>query len=291
MQDAPVISSWNLELVSFIKEFTFDAGLPSILLVLSCLLLWLCIFRKFVKLMFTCASFLIILFCYKGTPNFLAKPLLSEEGRKLQEKIKLNKDYVLIPDPLPKCTSDINGIVVLGAGIYQKGVPGIYSQIRLLGLSSLLHLSKNDEKWLIDKTPIVFTGGNTNPNISQSEASAMKDFTSYLYGNKINDFFIITENKSKNTYQNSAYTREIFDKNNFNKNIILITSSTHMFRAQLTFEKQGFRVCPVPVASLEVEGSGLFNFNNARKSVEILNEYFGIAGYIIKGWIDIWNAI
>ena len=60
-----------------------------------------------------------------------------------------------------------------------------------------------------------------------------------------------------------------------------------MFRAKRTFEKQGFNVCPISVTSFESQGSGLFNFLNAKKSVDSINEYLGIVGYSFKGWIKI----
>ncbi len=287
MNESIAISNWNLEFMSYVKEFTFDAGLPSLLLILSCILLWLCVFRKFVKLLFTFASIFIIFICYKGTPNILSKPLLSDEGKKLQSKQNMSLNVTLIPSPLPSCVQDAKGIVVLGAGIYQKDIPAIVTQIRLLGFVKLLRTSRKEIEWIEKKTPIVFTGGVTNASISQSEAQAMKEFMNYIYGNKTSNFTIITENKSKNTYQNSAFSKEIFDKNHFNKKIILITSSVHMLRAKRTFEKQDFQVCPIPVTSFESVGNGLFNFANATKSVGLINEYLGIVGYTFKGWLKV----
>lgn len=285
MNETIGVSNWNLDFIGYVKEFTFDAGLTSILLALCCFLIWFCVFRKFLKLLFSFVSIFIIFICYKGTPQVLSKPLLSEEGKKLQNKININE--FLIPNPLPGCIQNIKGIVVLGAGIYQKDVPGIVTQTRLLGFTNLLRISKKDEEWIDEKIPILFTGGVTNPNIAQSEAQAMKEFMRYTYGAKTIEFKIITENKSKNTYQNSAYAKEIFEKNHYPKNIILVTSTIHMFRAKRTFEQQGFQVCPVPVTSFESNGSGLFNFANATRTVGLLNEYFGIVGYTFKGWLKV----
>ena len=281
------ISNWDLEFMSYVKEFIFDAGLPSVLLIICCILLWFCVMRKFVKLLFTFASLFIVFICYKGTPNVLSKPLLSQEGKNLQDKQNSNINVVFIPNPLPDCVQEAKGIVVLGGGIFQKNIPSTSSQTRLLGLVSLIRLSKKDDEWIEGKMPIVFTGGVTNTSLTQSEAQAMQEFMKYIYGNKASDFKIITENESKNTYQNSAYSRNIFDKNQYSKKIILITSNIHMFRAKRTFEKQGFQVCPIPVTSFESEGSGLFNFGNASKSVGLINEYLGIVGYTIKGWLKV----
>ena len=287
MAELSSVSGWNLEFISYLKEFTFDAGLPSVLLIVGCILLWFCIFRRFVKLLITFSCLFIVLICYKETPEFISKPLLSEEGKKLQSKENKGVNSILIQKALPDCVNKVFGIVVLGAGIYQKNLPSIVSQSRLLGLTSLLINSKKEDEWLEEKLPIVFTGGITNPFISQSESMAMKHFMKYTYGDKFLQLKIIPEENSKNTYQNAAFTKELFDKNAFHKNIVLVTSSTHMFRAKRTFEKQGFQVCPIPVTSFESDGSGIFNFENARKSVGIMNEYLGIVGYTFKGWLRV----
>ncbi|WP_397601563.1 YdcF family protein [Silvanigrella sp.] len=287
MNETTQISNWNLDLKNYVKEFTFDAGLPSVMLLLCCLLLWLCIFRKLMKILLTFASIFIILICFKKNPDYLSNFLLSAESKKLQNQNFLNQKIELIPDPIPNCANHANAIVILGAGIYQKDLPSIVSQTRLLGLTELLKESNYKNHWESSKTPIIITGGFTNKYIPQSEAQAMKEFIHYTYGNSANHYKIITENESKNTYQNSAYSKEIFEKNNYNKNIILITSSTHMFRAKRTFEKQGFQVCPIPVTSFESNGSGIFNFANAVTTVSLLNEYIGIAGYGLKGWLKL----
>lgn len=285
MNETTQISNWNLELKNYVKEFTYDAGLPSVILIICCLLLWLCIFKKLMKILLTFASLFIILICFKKTPDFLSNFLLSPDAKRLQAQNLVNKKIELIPFPLPNCVQKAKAIVVLGAGIYQKDIPAIVSQTRLLGLTNLLKKSNHNKAWISKETPILFTGGYTNKNIPQSEAAAMKEFINYAYGSSLVNYKIITENESKNTYQNSAYSKEIFDKNNYDKHIILVTSSIHMFRAKRTFEKQGFQVCPVPVTSFESTGSGVFNFMNAVNSVGLLNEYIGIVGYALKGWL------
>lgn len=279
------ISSWNLELIGYVKEFTFDAGLPVLLLILSCVCLWLCIFLKFTRLLFTFASLFITVICYKKTPDILSKPLLSSERKTFQNERSVNTKPEFILYPLPNCIQKINGIVVLGGGIYHKNIPSVLTQTRLLGLMSLLQTSKKE--WASRNVPIIFSGGVTNKSIDQSESEAMKEFINYIYKDNPSNLRIITEKNSKNTYQNSAYSKEIFDKNHFDKKIILITSSYHMFRAKRTFEKQGFSVCPIPVTSYEIEGGGIFNFSNAIKSIILFNEYFGIVGYAIKGWLKV----
>ncbi|BBH53168.1 YdcF family protein [Fluviispira sanaruensis] len=287
MGDVSIISEWNLTLARLLKEFTFDAGLPTIILFIACIMLWFCIFKKVVKLLFTFASLFIIILCYKETPKILLSPLLTQSERNKQENISEIFNKSLVDNPLPNCVKEVAGIVVLGSGIYQKNIPSSVAQTRLMGLSHLIKNSGYESVWSKHKLPIVFSGGKTNINVGQSEAEAMKNFASYTYGYDINNFSLIAEKESKNTYQNALFTKEIFEKKKYGKKIILLTSSQQMFRAKRVFRKQGFEVCPVPVATLEGYGEGVFNFANAAKSVSILNEYFGVVGYALKGWLSL----
>ncbi len=282
MNNSIEISTWNIELKNYLKEFSYDAGLPIVVLVICCILLWLCIGKKITKILMTFSTLFIVLFCFKKTPEIISKPLLLESN----SNVNLARiDNLIIPPKLPACISDAKAIIVLGGGIYQENLPALNSQLRLLGFSQLLNkMEINKIKKL--HIPIVFTGGYTDKKIPQSEANAMKVFLNYLYNRK-NDLNIITENESKNTYQNSAYSKEIFDKYKIEKKVILITNDFHMFRAKRTFEKQGFQVCPLSILSHETEGSGVFNFGNALSSVSLMNEYVGIIGYVWKGWLKI----
>ncbi len=282
MNNTTEISTWNLELKNYLKDFSYDAGLPIIILIICCILLWLCIGKKITKILVTFSTFLIVIFCFKKTPEIISKPLLFENNK--NEKL-VKVDNLIIPQKLPACVQAAKAIIVLGAGVYQENLPGINTQLRLLGLSQLF--KKMDKNELIKlQMPIVFTGGYTNKNVHQSEANAMKIFLNYFYTKK-NELNIITENESKNTYQNSAFCHELFEKYKIEKKVVLITNDFHMFRAKRTFEKQGFQVCPLSILSYETEGSGVFNFSNALSSVSLMNEYVGIIGYVWKGWLKI----
>ncbi|APJ03726.1 YdcF family protein [Silvanigrella aquatica] len=278
------VASWNLESMTIIKEFVFDAGLPTTILILACLLLWFCILKKVMKFLFTFASLFLLLVCYKETPFYLSKPLL------YFEKIDFNdiqKTQYRVSEIVPNCLHQGMPLVVLGGGLYQKDIPSTLSQLRVLGLTNLLEISKKQENLITSKTPLYFTGGYTNPNVNQSEAEAMKSFFKYLYRSNSPELKINTDNNSKNTYQNAAYLKEIFTKNHEDFKIALVTSDVHMLRAKKTFEKQGFQVCAVPVRTFDKKGAGIFSFNNAVTSVGLLNEYLGIMGYSYKGWISI----
>lgn len=56
---------------------------------------------------------------------------------------------------------------------------------------------------------------------------------------------IILEDKSRDTFENALYTKEICIRSGF-KNSMLITSASHMSRAVLSFKKVGMDVMPFP---------------------------------------------
>jgi uncharacterized SAM-binding protein YcdF (DUF218 family) len=56
---------------------------------------------------------------------------------------------------------------------------------------------------------------------------------------------IIIEDKSRDTIENAKYTKEICEKYNFKKPI-LVTSAYHMKRSIMSFEKVGMKVIPFP---------------------------------------------
>ncbi|MGY3804557.1 YdcF family protein [Pigmentibacter ruber] len=272
------IVAWDLDLKNYLKDFSYDAGFPIVILLICCIFLWLCIAKKITKILITFSTLLIVIFCFRKTPDILLKPLLI-----LSEQKENKENSLIISNILPNCINQASAIVVLGGGIFQENLPSTNSQIRLMGLSQLL-LIMNSSGTKKSQIPIVLTGGQTNKYIKQSEADAMKVFLNYFL-KKNNYLKIITEEESKNTYQNSAYVKKIFTENKIEKKIILITNDFHMLRAKKTFENQNFTVCPVPIISQSSSGSGVFNFNNALTSVTFMNEYFGILGYAWKGWL------
>ncbi len=67
----------------------------------------------------------------------------------------------------------------------------------------------------------------------KSEAESMKDYALTI---GIREEAIITESKSKNTYENALFCKEIVDSHNWHS-IILVTSKFHLSRAKHLFAK------------------------------------------------------
>jgi uncharacterized SAM-binding protein YcdF (DUF218 family) len=138
---------------------------------------------------------------------------------------------------------------------------------------------------------ILLTGGSgyvTDRGLN--EARQLKEV---LVGWGIPEQDIITETKSKNTYENAVETKKILTRSypHINK-CLLITSGQHMRRARAIFEKQGFEFDTFStdlytgpkrhyywdqfiVPDVEV----LFNWNG------LIKEWFGYVTYAIMGYL------
>ena len=89
---------------------------------------------------------------------------------------------------------------------------------------------------------LVFTGGTAD--LKQEKKREASYISAYIHQLGIADSLFITEEQSKNTYENALFTKVLFEQKGYNKRIILVTSAFHMKRAMGCFEKQGFEVIP-----------------------------------------------
>jgi uncharacterized SAM-binding protein YcdF (DUF218 family) len=138
------------------------------------------------------------------------------------------------------------------------------------------------------KAPIIlFTGGSGilfQQNFNEA-FFAKKFFNDF----EISDRNLLLEDKSKNTYENALYTKEILSKLGKNK-IILITSAFHMKRSLGVFLKQGFDVQSFPTDYKSMMDD--LNWDTILPSTMALDastiaikEWIGIIVYHLKGYI------
>jgi uncharacterized SAM-binding protein YcdF (DUF218 family) len=108
-----------------------------------------------------------------------------------------------------------------------------------------------------------------------------------------------TETRSRNTYENALYSREILEEKGIQR-IILVTSASHMRRSVALFEHQGLEVIPAPtdyrISSSELEQLNYPNFaaqifsllpsaSNLSMTTEAMKEYIGFFVYRLRGWL------
>ncbi|RWC64336.1 YdcF family protein [Mesorhizobium sp.] len=101
---------------------------------------------------------------------------------------------------------------------------------------------------------------------------------------------LILENKSRNTYENAVFTKELATPKP-GETWLLVTSAFHMPRAKALFDKAGFATVPWPVdyRTSGREGIGLFRDNPAdslQATTMAIREWIGLIAYWLSGRID-----
>jgi uncharacterized SAM-binding protein YcdF (DUF218 family) len=128
--------------------------------------------------------------------------------------------------------------------------------------------------------PIIVSGGKASKNRSSAALIAKR----FLIDLGVQEGQIVIEEKSRDTYENAKYIREICLKNGY-KNPILITSASHMKRSLLSFKKVGTDVTPYP-ANFKTKSINEYRWHNylprsssLGKTSIAFHEYLGIFFY------------
>ena len=233
------------------------------------ILIFFLLFTNFKKLTIFFAKFLLILFLFFGyTPlsNFLLN--------KLEDFIKPSKYPV----------QQLKGIVVLGgsfnSGLQSKERNEVSLNSSAERLTKVLEIYNKNPKILI-----LFTGfsGELKPQ-GWSESDMAKKF---FLDQGVRSENLIFENKSRNTFENINYSKDIIK--NYKGTWGLITSASHMPRSYFGFKRQGlilepiivdFRTGTSPIFWISFNiGSGLSNWST------LLHEVVGISYYKMTGKI------
>ena len=128
--------------------------------------------------------------------------------------------------------------------------------------------------------PIIVSGGKVYEN-DNSEAFIAKRF---LVDLGVAEDKIVLEEKSRDTYENAKYTKEICFKNDFQRPF-LVTSASHLRRSLLSFRKVGMDIIPYP-ANFKSKRDHTYQLrhylprsSSLMKTSNALHEYFGILFY------------
>jgi uncharacterized SAM-binding protein YcdF (DUF218 family) len=233
------------------------------------ILIFLLLFTNFKKLTIFFAKFLLILFLFFGyTPlsNFLLN--------KLEDFIKPSKYPV----------QQLKGVIVLG-GIFESGLKSKERNDVFLNsggerLTKALEIYNKNSKILI-----LFSGFSQDfkPQ-GWSESDMAKKF---FLEQGVRSENLILENKSRNTFENIIYSKDIIKTNKGAWG--LITSASHMPRSYFGFKRQGLILEPISV-DYNTGTNSIFWINfDIKKGLEnwniILHEIVGISYYKITGKI------
>lgn len=189
------------------------------------------------------------------------------------------------PDPFNVSQSEESfaaAIVLGGLSAYNKEMQQLEfqgSSDRLFDLLPLYFSGKVKK--------IIIAGGSGRLVNQESESPHLKQ---YLMDIGVKEKDILIEAKSRNTYENAVYSKELIESNELNGPLLLSTSASHMPRSLACFKKQDLEVIAFPVDYLGRERE----FNPDRLLVPkayvlknwdaIIHEWIGWISYKIAGY-------
>ncbi len=191
--------------------------------------------------------------------------------------------------PLPSLSElegkNIKGLVVLGGTVHmtitdQRGVPSVVS-----GAERIIETVKLAKKF--PQAQILLIGG---PNTLISKPTPDSEIVrQMLLDMGLESSRIKTENRSRNTWQNAKYTRDMGVINR-GENWLLITSAYHMPRAIGCYRAAGLTLIPYPVDYMTGgEASRFAPFYYAMDGFTITDmatkEWLGLLAYRLTGRI------
>ncbi|MCW9023474.1 MAG: YdcF family protein [Gammaproteobacteria bacterium] len=175
--------------------------------------------------------------------------------------------------------SDAKAIIVLGGGSYLNAPEYGEDTVGSATLERIRYGAYLQKK---SQLPVLVTGGQVYSWIKTTEADNMKR----VMTSQLQVPVKWTETRSRNTWENALYSREVLKENDIKK-IILVTHAIHMKRAIMCFEAAGFEVTPAPLG-FHSEG-GLFTIFNLipdagamSRIKQALHEILGILWYKLR---------
>ncbi|MDX9851147.1 MAG: YdcF family protein [Anaerolineaceae bacterium] len=197
----------------------------------------------------------------------------------------------LPPEQLPSNST----VVLLGGGTESQQYPRQMTETNGAG-DRVLYTAKLYQSGIVER--IILSGGNIEWSGSRTTTPA-QDMEELLLLMNVPKDVLILQDQSRNTAEDAQFSAEILRKRNIEE-IILVTSTSHMWRSVALFEKQGIKVIPAPADySITYESwnslwkpsfqdlmIGLVpNAGNLSDVTYVMKEYLGFAVYRLRGWL------
>ncbi len=261
-----------LFLSKLLPLFVYPLGLSCLLLLVA---LWLCWQRS----------------RWTFVPILLAFLLLVTTGNvRFSNNLVKSLEWQYLPsENLPLAEA----IVVLGGATRNDEPPRIIPDMSDRG-DRLLYAAKLYKDGVAPL--IILTGGRIQ--WYGGESSEARSMATILELMGIPRDVMILESRSLNTYENAVYTKEILNQKNI-KQILLVTSATHMPRSLAIFKKQGINAIPAPTDFMISERNLIENqfstesrilsyipdTESLDRTTQALKEYIGTFIYRLRGWL------
>lgn len=194
---------------------------------------------------------------------------------------KANLAWQPAPVDLPANRTYEAGILLGGMAGYDKNDRGYFgtSADRFIQTANLYH------QGIIKK--IIVTGGTGS--LLQKEPAESLYLQAQLVANGVKAEDIIMESRSRNTYENAVYTKQLTDSLHLQPPFVLITSAQHMKRSVSVFNRARFQVLPFPCDYREIPVRETF-FNTIAPDASLLydwvfliKEIVGLSVYTFTG--------
>lgn len=180
------------------------------------------------------------------------------------------------------------GAIVLMGGMIAPPYPPLEWMDLNDSVDRILHAGR---LWRAGKAPILIASGGGGPYTGPVKpADAMADL---LVEWGVARDAIVLERRSRNTYENALYSKELLDERGIH-DVLVVTSAAHMLRSLAVFRSLGLNAIP---AATDFSGGVAVDYANAvlwmpdagalRATAAGIKEYLGIAVYWLRGWIHL----
>lgn len=133
------------------------------------------------------------------------------------------------------------------------------------------------------KAPVIVLSGGARPG-ARPEAQLMQEILQVM---GIPEEVIVTEEASRDTYENALYSRTILEGRGIDR-VLLVTSAYHMRRAEAVFRAHGFDIIPSPTDYQRLVAPPLIPrwlpmVDDLDRTTRALHEYVGYFSCSLRG--------
>ncbi|MEM7532571.1 MAG: YdcF family protein [Chloroflexota bacterium] len=125
------------------------------------------------------------------------------------------------------------------------------------------------------RAPLILLSGGRIGWMDPSDTSEAEEMAEILLMLGVPQDALVYEDRSRNTFENALYTRELFTTHQWN-DALLVTSAYHMPRAVFLFRQQEIDVIPAPTDYFVVEKDWFFSGKYVQKDMSLPQFFLGL---------------
>jgi uncharacterized SAM-binding protein YcdF (DUF218 family) len=188
-------------------------------------------------------------------------------------------------------------IVLLGQNTTEPQIGG-RSQIQLTDAGNLIPYTADVYRQLGGPPIIISAGRRTGLPLAAGEQIEANDVQTLLEGEGVSPTDIIIEPEGLNLRTSAINVKQTLDRTGLGNRVVLVTSSSQIYRALQTFKNAGIDVVPRPTnfISYRFPDANLFqqlsladfipSLKSLSASSQITDEYIATMYYFLRGWLS-----